>query len=91
MGETRPEVVFLDLMMPDTSGVELTRATLAINPHAHVIVTTALPPQHEAVLLAVSQGAEDYLGKPLKPDALGTVLDHLTRAASDNDSSWSYS
>lgn len=82
MKERKPALVFLDIMLPDTSGVQLTRDALAANPHAHVVVTTALPPGHEAVVMAISQGAEDYLPKPLRPDALSAVLGHLDRAPS---------
>lgn len=84
-GEHRPEVVFLDLMMPDVSGIELTRQIMEMNPHTHIVLTTALPASHESVVMAVSQGAEDYLPKPLRPEALATVLSHVTKDSVADD------
>lgn len=75
--ERHPQVVFLDLMMPDTSGLEFTKTALAEDPHLRIVVTTALPPTHESVMMAISQGASEYLPKPLRKDTLSTVLDHL--------------
>lgn len=77
IAEQTPLLVFLDLMMPDDSGLEIMKRIQEANPRAHIVVTTALPPGHDAVVMAVSQGAEEYLPKPLRPQALTTVLDHL--------------
>ena len=77
LAEEPPQLVFLDLMMPNESGLETMKRIQEASPRAHIVVTTALPPGHEAVVMAVSQGAEEYLPKPLRPQALTTVLDHV--------------
>jgi DNA-binding response OmpR family regulator len=79
---SKPDIVFLDLMMPDTSGIELTKSLLEADPGAHIVLTTALPPSHEAVVMAVSQGAEEYLSKPLRPAAVASVLNQISREGS---------
>jgi two-component system chemotaxis response regulator CheY len=80
VAERHPDLIFLDLMMPDSSGIEFTRAVLETSPASRVVLTTALPPTHEAVMMAVSQGAADYLPKPLRDETLSLVLDHWTKA-----------
>lgn len=84
----KPDVVFCDLMMPEQSGLDLTQEVLAIDPHIRVIITTALPPSHESVVMAISQGASEYLQKPIRKDAVTSVLDHVHREASRQDPSF---
>lgn len=80
-----PALIFLDLMMPDTSGIEFTRAALEKSPDSRIVLTTALPPTHEAVTMAVSQGASEYLGKPLRGETLSHVLEHLAHPGNGED------
>jgi DNA-binding response OmpR family regulator len=67
----RPELVFLDVMMPGRSGLEVCRALRAdpATAGAHVVLLTAKgqATDREAGLAA---GANDYLTKPFDPDAL---------------------
>lgn len=75
--DEKPDVVFVDLMMPGSSGVDFTKRALARNPASEIVLTTALPSDHEAVIMAISQGAKEYLAKPIRPERLEHVLDHL--------------
>lgn len=77
--ERAPDVIFLDLLMPDSSGIEFAREASLKSPESRIVVTTALPPTSEAVTLAISQGASEYLPKPLRDEALVAVLDHLAQ------------
>jgi len=73
------DVVFLDMVLPEESGDEFAQAALADNPALKVVVTTALPYSHESVMNAISQGASDYLPKPVRLDALKAVMQRLER------------
>ncbi len=68
-----PDLVLLDLQLPDQSGVEVLRQIRAIDPHAVVIMMTAHGGVPEAVA-AFKLGVFDYLAKPLDFDALGVTL-----------------
>jgi DNA-binding NarL/FixJ family response regulator len=59
---TRPEVVLLDLHLPDLSGAEVTRRLLASDPSIRVLVLSASG-EHQDVLDAMSAGAAGYLVK----------------------------
>jgi DNA-binding response OmpR family regulator len=65
------DLVYLDLRMPDMSGLDVLKAIQAKFPELPVILFTAQPDLNSAVE-ALRRGAIDYLLKPLKPQ---TVID----------------
>jgi two-component system, OmpR family, response regulator MtrA len=65
------DLVYLDIRMPDMSGLDVLKAIHTRLPDLPVILFTAQPDLHSAVE-ALRRGAVDYLMKPLKPQ---TVLD----------------
>ena len=73
----RPDVVVLDLQLPDMSGVEVTRGLRAAQPAARVLVLSASGEQQD-VLDAVKAGAVGYL---LKSAARPEFLDAVRRTA----------
>jgi DNA-binding response OmpR family regulator len=64
--ENRFDLVYLDIRMPDMSGLDLLKTLHANLPDLPVILFTAQPDLNSAVE-AVRSGATDYLLKPLKP------------------------
>ena len=73
----QPDVVVLDLQLPDMSGVEVTRGLRAAHPAARVLVLSASGEQQD-VLDAVKAGAVGYL---LKSAARPEFLDAVRRTA----------
>ncbi|MCM0677959.1 response regulator transcription factor [Micromonospora phytophila] len=70
---TRPDVVVLDLQLPDISGVEVIRGLRAVLPHVRVLMLSASGEQ-QSVLDAVKAGATGYLLKSAAPaEFLGAV------------------
>jgi len=76
-GAARPDVVVLDLQLPDSSGVEVTRGLRTAYPAARVLVLSASGEQQD-VLDAVKAGAVGYL---LKSAARTEFLDAVRRTA----------
>ena len=76
-GAARPDVVVLDLRLPDMSGVEVTRGLQAANPAVRVLVLSASGEQQD-VLDAVKAGAVGYL---LKSATRPEFLDAVRRTA----------
>jgi len=77
LGAARPDVVVLDLQLPDMSGVEVTRALRATSPSVRVLVLSASGEQQD-VLDAVKAGAAGYL---VKSAARAEFLDAVRRTA----------
>jgi DNA-binding NarL/FixJ family response regulator len=73
----RPDVVVLDLQLPDVSGVDVTRGVLAACPGAKVLILSASG-EHRDVLDAVKAGAAGYI---LKSASRAEFLDAVRRTA----------
>ncbi|GAA3669737.1 response regulator transcription factor [Nocardioides ginsengisoli] len=66
---TRPQVVVLDLQIPEPSGVEVTATVLAEEPSSRVLILSASGEQDD-VLAAVKAGATGYLIKSASREEL---------------------
>lgn len=65
--EQRPDVVFLDITMPEMDGLQALRAIRAADGEAYVIMCSALG-QQSMVLQAIQDGASDFIVKPFQPE-----------------------
>jgi DNA-binding NarL/FixJ family response regulator len=74
----RPEVVLMDLSMPELSGLAATRLILADWPEARVVILTAS--EEDADLFeAIKSGAQGYLFKNVPSDDLFRLLEGVAR------------
>jgi DNA-binding NarL/FixJ family response regulator len=76
-GSVRPDVVVLDLQLPDVSGVEVTRGLVAAHPGVRVLILSASG-EHQDVLDAVKAGAAGYI---IKSASRAELLDAVRRTA----------
>lgn len=72
----RPQVVVLDLQIPEPTGVEVTRTVLAQDPSARVLILSASGEQ-EDVLEALKAGATGYLVKSASSSELLAAVERV--------------
>lgn len=63
----KPDLVTMDITMPEMDGITAVREIRKIDPEANVIMCTAMG-QKSMVMEAVAAGAKDFLVKPFQPD-----------------------
>ena len=80
LSEQKPDVVLLDIQLPDLSGLELFGKIRALDPRRPVIFITAHGTT-ETAIEAMKQGAFDYLVKPVDLDRLNQILARAVEAA----------
>ena len=66
-GEIGPDLVIMDITMPNMDGLEALKAIRAKNPAANVVMCSAMG-QEAMVIEAIQSGAKDFIVKPFKPD-----------------------
>jgi DNA-binding response OmpR family regulator len=70
------DLIFLDLQLPDRSGVELLPEIRKLHPDTPVLILTAHATLSSA-MEAVRHGARDYMIKPIKPELLLRRIDDI--------------
>lgn len=76
----KPDIVFLDIQMPEENGLEVLRKIKIFHPELKVIMTTIVKDTSVAVE-ATKKGAFDYLTKPIE---LKTVLEKINLAVEES-------
>ena len=71
-----PDVILLDIRMPDLTGVEATRIIMRENPAARVLILTMYPQDHN-IVGAIRAGAKGYLLKTCEEQTLFNAVQAL--------------
>jgi two-component system chemotaxis response regulator CheY len=74
--ELNPDIVTMDITMPEMDGLESLKEILSINPAANVIMVSAMG-QESMVREAVLAGAKGFIVKPFKEDIILSALQSL--------------
>lgn len=73
--ELKPDIVTLDITMPEVDGLACLKMIKGANPGAKVVMCSAMG-QQAMVIEAVQSGATDFIVKPFQPER---VLDALSK------------
>ncbi len=74
--EYRPDVVLLDITMPEMNGVEALKRIKEVDPNARVIICSAMG-QQAMVAQTIQYGAKDFIVKPFEEDRLIAAIDKV--------------
>ncbi|WP_373092065.1 response regulator [Zhongshania sp.] len=78
----RPQVVTMDLTMPNIDGIECIERLAALDPEVLILVVSALSDQATGIE-ALEKGASGFLLKPFSEHELRAALDELTEHLND--------
>ena len=75
----KPQLVLMDITMPDMDGIEATQRIMAIDAHARVIMVTSHG-QQAMVVRSLEMGARGYVLKPVVKEKLATMIDRAFKS-----------
>src|SRR5690606_10138826 len=64
--ELHPDLVTMDIVMPDMGGIEAVREIIKEDPQARIVMCSAMG-QQALVIEAIQAGARDFIVKPFQP------------------------
>lgn len=73
--EQCPDLILLDLGLPDMDGMDLIPEIQKISKHCEILIVTGEQSANSA-LKAIQRGARDYLVKPIEPDRLHVSVEN---------------
>lgn len=79
-----PDLMVLDVMLPDGSGLDICRMTQDRRPRVPIILLTALKEDVDRII-GLEIGADDYLGKPFNPRELTARIRAVLRRVGPED------
>ena len=62
----KPDLVTMDIVMPDMGGIDAVREITKFDPHAKILMCSAMG-QQALVVEAIQAGAKDFVVKPFQP------------------------
>jgi two-component system chemotaxis response regulator CheY len=72
--ELRPDVMTLDITMPEKDGLTALREIIAVDPGAKVVMCSALG-QESKVLESIKLGAKDFVVKPFQVERVLSAIE----------------
>jgi two-component system chemotaxis response regulator CheY len=74
--ETKPDLVLMDITMPEMDGIQALKKIKSMDPNASVVMCSAMG-QQAMVIESIQSGARDFIAKPFQPDR---VLEAVKKA-----------
>lgn len=72
----KPEVVTMDIVMPELGGIEATKLITKMDKSAKVVMISAMG-QENMIMEAINAGAKDFILKPFTEDEIVKTIEHV--------------
>ena len=72
----KPDLVFMDVLMPDMDGLTAMQTILADFPDARIIIVSSMG-QQSKIIEAIQAGAMDFIVKPFEPSKVLASLEKI--------------
>lgn len=76
--EHKPDVVFMDIIMPKITGIDALKQIMAENPDAKIVMASSVGTQGH-LKEALKAGAADFLQKPIADDDAKAILENAAK------------
>ncbi|AEF94618.1 response regulator receiver protein [Desulfotomaculum nigrificans CO-1-SRB] len=74
--ELKPDLVTMDITMPEMDGIQGVKAIRAVDPNANIIMCSAMG-QQTMVMEAIQAGAKDFIVKPFQQDRILQAIERV--------------
>jgi two-component system, chemotaxis family, chemotaxis protein CheY len=74
--DQNPDIVILDIILPDVNGLDLLDSILKIRPQAKVVICSSIS-QEPIIKKALDHGANGFIQKPFTPEKVLAALESL--------------
>ncbi|MGI6491275.1 MAG: response regulator [Peptococcaceae bacterium] len=74
--QKKPDLVTMDITMPEMSGIEGVKAIRSYDPNANIIMCSAMG-QQSMVMEAIQAGAKDFIVKPFQQDRILQAIERV--------------
>ncbi|MDP4193369.1 MAG: response regulator, partial [Bacteroidota bacterium] len=80
-GKLSPDIITLDITMPELNGIEALKKIIEINKDATVIMLTSIS-KPDSAIEALNNGAKNYITKPFDKDKVLKAINAVSAAVS---------
>ena len=74
--EFKPDLVLLDITMPELDGIETVKRLMKVDSNAKVIMCSAMG-QQSMVIEAIQSGAKDFIVKPFQAERIIEAINNV--------------
>ncbi len=76
--ETNPDLIFLDIVMPDKDGITALKEIKSFNPDVKVVMASSVGTS-DHLKEALASGAYDFIQKPISLDAVAQIIEKVLK------------
>ncbi|MGL4343633.1 MAG: response regulator [Cellulosilyticaceae bacterium] len=73
--EQEPDMVFMDIIMPEKTGIEAIQEIMEAYPNAYIVIVSSIGTKNK-LKEAIKAGARDFLQKPIQQDKVEEMIKH---------------
>lgn len=81
--EKNPDLIFMDIVMPEKDGIEALEEIITHNPDAKVVMASSAGTK-EHLKKAIEKGAYDFIQKPISLEAVTNLVEKILKEGSVN-------
>lgn len=73
-----PDLIFMDIIMPDKDGIEALKEIMEMNPNAKVVMASSVG-TNEHLKKAIENGAYDFIQKPISLESITNLIEKVLK------------